>query len=304
MYFFQNLTLHSNTYCRGNPHQELKDLSNEGVGGNYGLKVGVNKAIGQSTDKYENSYETRLKQKDVAKPVFDTAANDKPEYDYDSEEDEEDDDKKVEDEYTTGHFKGFQANKNVFNPKNLRQNVNNAQNYGTYGVSPSLIANLLQNGKAITSQSLPVYSNEQFDSWPQLYYSKPNVLPRLPETIDTNLLSLLNGYKNPIKDNVRNNLYAPAFDLLADSQLKASSSQMANSKIYGPAAKYQSNYPMINMFGGYGRDYGLVDVNGELYTAPLVAQSPLRTQIQSQQPIQQNEQNGDQSSGNRDSIKV
>lgn len=296
---------------RENPRQEYKSPTNEGVATDYGQKEAFSKGLGLLTDKYSyDPYDKRLKQKDakVGKGVFESTADNKPDYEYDTEEEEEVEDKKVDDDYTSGLYKGFLNNKNVYNPRNSRKNANNAKNYGNYGSNPALIASLVEKGKAITAQSLPIYPNEPFDSWQQFYFSKPSSWPRLPDTVDTNLLSLLNGYKNPITDKVRNNIYAPAFDLLAESQLKAASNPMSNSKIYGPAVKYQSSHPMINLLNGYG----LLDVNGELYPAPispLVGQSQAIQQSQSQQiqqiqQIQANEQNGDQNSANRDSIKV
>ncbi|CAG2121432.1 unnamed protein product, partial [Medioppia subpectinata] len=262
--------------------QSQQEYKGDGFDGDYGSRKLSPVFKAQQSMKYEDSLEAKLKQKENAKQMYES----KPEYDYDSSNSEpEDEDIKTDDNYN--------INQNKKTPY-LAHNINNNQNRKNQLNGRGFV----QKQEAISpyyynresGQSLPPYNAEPFDGWPNYYYkANANNWPQLAaaatqiqETIDgQSILNLYNGYRNQNKESVRSALYSPAYDLMADTQLKAASNpvpmqSMQNSKIYAPYATAGSTYQPINLFAGYGRDYSLVDLNGELYPAPLVSQKPPR----------------------------
>lgn len=288
---------------------EYKAVNTESVDNDYGTNKYKNIRNGQSSLRYQDSYEDRLKLKDNSKQLYDSIPDNKPEYDYDSDtedEEEEEDNKKSEEIYYSTKNSN---NKNGYNSKNYRKNLRNPLIARPFLSKPDIIPQYYRNNKK-DSQTLPLYVPEPMDNWAQYFYSNQqlNGWPRMPltETFDSNLFNLMNGWnKSPNKESVKNSLYAPAFDLMSDSLLKSASNPiplktMQNSKIYGPAAKYQSAYPPLNLFAGYGRDYSLADLS-DLYPGQLVGQTPLK---KNNNPLKEFESTAEYNSGIRDSIKV
>jgi hypothetical protein len=220
--------------------------------------------------------------KESAKSLYDSDS--KFEYDYDSDTDSEHpfdeyDNTRVEDNYhnkhnhKTGHYSSSISNdrNNRYKGKSIafeeKPHFINHHNYYS------------ENGHSYG----PSNNQDSDDGWLNDNYDiiKPNAnnWPQIYETMDgngfTSLSRGLNGRQSHAISNKEiggNAYYTPVSELFAESHIKPALAPLGKSKIYGSP----SNYQPLSLFAGFGRDYGSVNINGDLYPAALVANHPPR----------------------------
>jgi hypothetical protein len=222
-----------------------------------------------------------LNLKDHTKSLYDSSSKFK--YDYDSDTDLE----HPFDEYDNTRVQDSYHNKHYHKTGHYSSSINNDRNNRYKGKSiafeekPDLINH--HNYYSENGQSFgPSNNQDSDDGWLNDNYDtiKPNAnnWPQIYETMDGNdftSLSRHNGRESHAisnKESGVNAFYNPVSQLLAESHIKPASASVGKSKIYGSPPAYQP----LNLFAGFGRDYGSVNINGDLYPAALVANHPPR----------------------------
>jgi hypothetical protein len=265
-----------------NQRDEYKTETNRGVDdyGSNKYKDTYNRHNGDIKFDDSNEDKSIFNLKENAKPLYDSDS--KFEYDYDSDTDSEHpfdeyDNTRVEDSYHNNHKTGHYSS-SIINDRNNRYKGKSI----AFEEKPDLINNhnyYPENGQSYGSSN----NQDSIDGWLNHNYDtiKPNAnnWPQIYETMVgndfTSLSRVLNGRESHAlsnKESGGNAYYTPVSELLAESNIKTASAPVAKSKIYGSPSPYQP----LSLFAGFGRDYGSVNINGDLYPAALVANHPPR----------------------------
>lgn len=248
------------------------------------------------SNKYRNTYNDDIKYDDTneEKPFDNLKENTKSLFDSDSK-DEYDYDSNADSDHKFNEFNNLRAKESLNNNNNhkrghyLMNNRNNRYNResNAHKERPSNINN--HNFYPSNDESHTTENNQDSDEvWNHDNYetikSNSNKWPQIYDTINSNEFRSLNGRRIRNGKRERNPFFGSSMsDVLSESLIKAASAPLRfkSSKIYGSSS---SNYPStssppyqpLNLFAGFGRDYGSIDINGDLYPSALVNNHPPR----------------------------
>lgn len=230
--------------------------------------------------------------KDTTKPLYDIDS--KLEYDYDSSTDS--------DIHKFDEYDNTKA-KDVINDN--RNNQYFAKSYASRP-KPDAINNYYyaENGQIYSSannqDSDNVWANDNYGS----IKSNSNNWPQTDDTIDPSDFTSLRAQRPSLKQSLSHPFHTLSHPfhtlshLFGDPIVNSASAPVGfksgSSKIYGSTSTHQSSYgpspsqppsyppsysqsyQPLSLFAGFGRDYGSVNINGDLYPAPLVNNHPPR----------------------------